>query len=143
MRGDIESCRRIPFLGLEIVGVQITITLTMPESAWVGSGKPEPARKLVMAEASIWDILRRASTRTERVGYLEAGKDYPRGEISELAFERFVGLVKHSFIGWCGYHYCDLDPCGSPQPLPELRYEGLVIPTRCDSDILVPSETVI
>jgi hypothetical protein len=60
-----------------------------------------------------------------------------------LAFERLVGLVKHSCIVWCGYHYCDLDPCGSSQPLPELRYKGLVIPTRGDSDILVPGETVI
>ena len=96
-----------------------------------------------MMEDLIWDILRRGWTRTERVGYLEAGKDYSRGEVSELAFERLVGLVKHSFIAWCGYHYCDLDPCGSPQPLPELRYKGLVIPTRGDSDILVPGETVI
>lgn len=97
------------------------------------------------ARSPVWGIFGRASRRhcLNGVGYLEAGKDYPRGEASELVFERLVGLVKRSGITWFGYHDCDLDLCGSPQPPPELRYKGLVIPTQCDRDILVPGETVI
>src|SRR6185503_11694460 len=96
-----------------------------------------------MARPSIADILRRGSTRTEGVGYLEAGNDYRRGEVSELAFQRLVCLVMHPLGSWCGYHYCDLDPCGSSHTLPELRYKGHVIPNRCDTDIFVPAGTVI
>jgi len=79
----------------------------------------------------------------KRVGYLKASEDYPHGEVSELAFERLVGLVRHRLLFWAGYHYCDLHPCGSAQPPPEFRYKGLVIPTKCDHDILVPARTFI
>lgn len=79
----------------------------------------------------------------ESVGYLKASEDYPHGEVSELAFERLVGLVKHRLLFWAGYYYCDLGPCGSAQPPPELRYKGFVIPTKCNHDILVPAGTVI
>src|SRR5579864_5284026 len=79
----------------------------------------------------------------KRVGYLKASEDYPHGEVSELAFERLVGLVRHRLLFWAGYHYCELHPCGSAQPPPEFRYKGLVIPTKCDHDILVPARTFI
>jgi hypothetical protein len=82
------------------------------------------------------DVLRHA----KNVGYLTPSESYPRGEVSEEVFERLVGLVKRPLVAWFGYHYCKLDSCGSGQPPPELRYKGLVIPTRCDSDILVPDK---
>jgi len=77
------------------------------------------------------------------VGYLDGGENYARGEVSELVFDRLVVLVKRAFIHWCGHHHCDLDPCGSHHPPPQMLYQGLVIPTYCDSDILVPAEKEI
>lgn len=96
-----------------------------------------------MPRVSLWDISMRARNRIVVVGYLTPDQDYPRGEVSELVFERLVRLVRHPFWFFCGHHDCNLDPCGSPQPLPELRYKGLVIPTQCSTDIYVPAEEVI
>lgn len=77
------------------------------------------------------------------VGYLTRGDNYPSGEVSETVFERLISLVKRPFVVWGGYHYCDLDPCGSEQLPTELRYKDLLIPSRCDSDILVPDKAAL
>jgi len=79
----------------------------------------------------------------ERIGYLTADEDYARGVVSELLFERLITLVKHPFMVSPGYHKCDLEACGSKQPPPELRYKGVVIPSRGYSDILVFGKTGI
>jgi hypothetical protein len=77
------------------------------------------------------------------VGYLARGRNYNQGEVSEEAFDRLVKLVKLHIMEWWGYHKCDLDPCGTVQPEPELYYEGLVIPRACKSDILVPGHATL
>jgi hypothetical protein len=79
--------------------------------------------------------------RSESVGYLTPEEDYPRGEVSEEVVDRLVDLAKHPLGEWCGYHDCELDPCGSTQFQPELRYRGLIVPTRCSTDIFVPGES--
>lgn len=81
--------------------------------------------------------------KAKSVGYLDPEDSYPRGEVSERVFGRLVSLVKHAPLRWFGCHDCELDPCGSGQPPPELRYQGLVIPSRCSTDILVPDKTVL
>ena len=77
------------------------------------------------------------------VGYLAQGHDYPQGEVPEQVFDRLVALVELHLLHWMGYHNCDLEPCGSNQPQPEIQYHGLVIPRRCSSDILVPDGGVL
>ncbi len=89
------------------------------------------------------DVISTALMHAKGVGYLTPGEDYPRGEVPDAAFERLIALVKHSFVSWCGYHDCELESCGVGQPPPELKYNGLVIPTRCDSDILVPGQNLV
>jgi hypothetical protein len=84
-----------------------------------------------------------AFNHARRVGYLTRSDDYARGEVSEEIFERLVNLVSSPFMRWAGYHDCDLDPCGTEQPPPDLRYKGLVIPSQCDSDILVPDKAAL
>lgn len=81
--------------------------------------------------------------KAKSIAYLTQRDSYPRGEVSEAVFGRLVSLVKHAPLHWFGYHNCDLDPCGSDQPPPELRYQGLVIPSRCSTDILVPDKTIL
>ena len=76
------------------------------------------------------------------VAYLARDCEYSQGEVSDEVFERLVSLVKRPFGAWCGFHNCDLDPCGSGSPL-ALKYKGQAIPTHCSTDILVPGDCVV
>jgi hypothetical protein len=82
-------------------------------------------------------------SKSEPRGYLTPEQDYPRGEVSEDAVDRLADLAKHPLGAWCGYHDCELDPCGSGQFQPELKYHGLVVPTRCSTEIFVPGESAL
>jgi len=82
-------------------------------------------------------------SKSKPVGYLSPEQDYPRGEVSEDAVDRLVDLAKHPLVAWCGSHDCELDPCGSGQFQPELKYRGLVVPTWCSTDIFVPGESAL
>jgi hypothetical protein len=83
------------------------------------------------------------TSKSKPVGYLTAEQDYPRGEVSENVVDRLVDLAKHPLGAWCVYHECDLDPCGSAQFQPELKYGGLVVPAWCSTDIFVPGESAL
>ena len=77
------------------------------------------------------------------IGYLSPDRDFLRGEVSDECFDRLIELVRNAPIHWFGYHDCELDPCGSGQPPAELRDRGMLIPTRCSTDILVPGAEVL
>lgn len=81
------------------------------------------------------------------VGYLAQGHDYRQGEVPEEVFDRLITLVKAyiklHILHYMGYHTCDLEPCGSNQPQPELLYHGQAIPGTCRSDLVVPDKGVI
>jgi hypothetical protein len=77
------------------------------------------------------------------VGYLARNHNYDQGEVSQETFDCLVKLVKLHLIQWFGHHDCDLEPCGSGKPEPELYYEGLRIPRSCSTDILVPGQAAI
>jgi hypothetical protein len=81
------------------------------------------------------------------VGYLAREHDFPQGEVPEEVFDRLITLVrlhiKLHIQHWMGYHTCDLNPCGSNQPQPEILYRGLVIPWRCRFDLVLPDKGVL
>ena len=75
------------------------------------------------------------------VGYLSREHDYPKGETSDLMFDRLTSLVRLDLVSWVGYHDCDLGICASNQT--ELYWRGMKIPGYCSCDILVPNRTVV
>jgi hypothetical protein len=87
------------------------------------------------------DMTQRGSLRL--VGYLSREHDYPQGETSEAAFDCLANLVMQHILSYLGCHDCDLGSCSLNQGHPELYWRGLKIPRGCNTDILVPAETVV
>jgi hypothetical protein len=81
--------------------------------------------------------------RVASFGYLERGHGYPRGEVSDAAFDRLVQFTKRPLGAWAGYHTCDLPPCGTDHPRHTLYYKKHEIPDQCSTDILVPAENFL
>jgi hypothetical protein len=77
------------------------------------------------------------------VGYLSRRHDYPKGEISDAAFDRLATLAMRPLGGWAGEHSCDLGSCGSKLSQPEFKWRGMRIPRCCSTDIVIPDRTVI
>jgi len=78
--------------------------------------------------------------RVGSVGYLDQGRQYPQGEVSEAALDRLVKLAVHTPVQWFGYHSCDLDLCIAGGPQPKILYRGTAVPDRCSTDLIVPDE---
>lgn len=95
-------------------------------------------REFDWVEFCVSDVLEHAKP----VGYLRRFIYYRRGEVSDVAFERLVSLAKHPYIGFLGYHFCNLGRClgydSEQQAALELRYKDFVIRDGCSTDILVP-----
>jgi hypothetical protein len=77
------------------------------------------------------------------VGYLSRRHDYPKGEISDVAFDRLATLAIRPLGCWAGEHRCDLGSCGSKPSQPEFKWRGMTISRSCSTDIVVPDRTVI
>src|SRR5215470_10162475 len=77
------------------------------------------------------------------VGYLSRDHDYPKGETSDLVFDRLAIFAMRPLYSYAGHHHCDLGSCGSDPPHQELKWRGMTIPRWCSTDILVPDRTLV
>src|SRR5215471_19374190 len=73
------------------------------------------------------------------VGYLSCEHRFPRGEVPDIVFDRLAELALDPVLSYCGYHFCDLGFCEWNLRVRAKHYwRGMLVPNRCDSDILVP-----
>ena len=85
------------------------------------------------------------SERVTSVGYLWVGHAYPKGEVPSTVFERLMELVEKPLGYHCGYHTCNLEPCGLSgefKPHPQFRSRERVLPVG-STEIIVPGEEAV
>lgn len=81
----------------------------------------------------------------KEVGYLWCGHPYTKGKVEELVLERLVAIAKKPLLCACGFHACNLEPCGATQGLPsqlKFRYGAQTL-FLGSADILVPDDKAV